>query len=466
MADIEEISKDTGSDRRESRFDRDWTKGSIVRNLLSLAWPMILGSSLNTLGPTIDMIWVGRLGVASVAGVGVAGMVVMLMSSLRMGLYTGLRAMIARFVGAGNNENANHVAQQAFVVGAAFSAFIAFVGVFFAEAILSLLGLEADVVVAGAAYIRIQFIGAIFMSLRMITESTMQASGDAITPMKIAVVYRIFHVILCPFLVFGWWVFPRMGVSGAAMTNVVSQFLGGGLGLWVLFSGKTRMRLTLRNFHLDGNMIWRIVKIGIPASISSMERGVSQAVMLWFMTSYGTLAIAAHTICSRADMMVSITAMGIGQAAGVLAGQNLGANKLGQAEKACWVAAGIGEGLMIAISLAIFLSPQTLAHIFTTDPELAEVTSVFLRIMMAYFLVEGLRMVFMRCLNDVGDTIPPMLIAILSMWAIQIPLAYFLPRIFGLNVLGVRWAMAIGTIVQVVAYVTYFRLGRWKQRRV
>ncbi|MFC1953546.1 MATE family efflux transporter [Chloroflexota bacterium] len=466
MKDTEEFTRDPENDRKESRFERDWTKGNIVRNLLSLAWPMMVGSGLNMFGPTIDMIWVGRLGVASVAGVGVAGMAVMLMNSMRMGLYTGLRAMIARFIGADDNRSANHVAQQAFVVGASFSTFIALVGIFFAEAILSLLGLEADVIVAGTAYMRIQFIGAIFMSLRMITESTMQASGDAVTPMKIAIVYRVFHVILCPFLIFGWWIFPRMGVSGAAMTNVASQFVGGGLGLWVLFSGNTRMRLTLKNFNLDGNMIWRIVKIGIPASVSSMERGVSQAVMLWFMTSYGTLSIAAHTICSRADMMVSMAAMGIGQAAGVLAGQNLGANQPGQAEKACWIAAGIGEGLMISVSLAIFISPQTLAYIFTPDPELVEVTSVFLRIMMAYFLVEGLRMVFMRCLNDVGDTVPPMLVAILSMWLIQIPLAYFLPKMTDLGVLGVRWAMAIGTIAQVIAYVTYFRLGRWKRKKV
>jgi len=466
MEDIEGYPRDSGDIRKQSRFERDWTKGNIVQNLISLAWPMMVGSSLNMLGPTIDMIWVGRLGVASVAGVGVAGMIVMLMNSMRMGLYTGLRAMVARFVGAGDNENANHVAQQAFVVGAAFSTFIALVGIFLAEEILTLLGLEPDVVIAGAAYMRIQFIGAIFMSLRMITESTMQASGDAMTPMKIAVIYRVLHVILCPFLVFGWWIFPRMGVSGAAMTNVISQLIGGGLGLWFLFSGRTRMRLTLKNFRLDGSMIWRIVRIGIPASVSSMERGVSQTVMLWFMTPFGTLPLAAHTICSRADGIVSIAAMGIGAAAGVLAGQNLGAKQPGQAEKACWLAAGIGEGLMIAISLAIFLSPQTLAYIFTPDPALVEVTSVFLRIMMAYFLAEGFRMVFMRCLNDVGDTVPPMLIAILSMWLIQVPLAYFLPRIGGLDVLGVRWAMAIGTIAQVVAYVTYFRLGKWKLKQV
>ena len=83
---------------------RDWTQGSIVRNLLSLAWPVIIGSSLNTIGPTIDMVWVGRLGASSVAGVGVAGMLVSLLDAFKMGLDMGTRAMIARLVGAGNYE--------------------------------------------------------------------------------------------------------------------------------------------------------------------------------------------------------------------------------------------------------------------------------------------------------------------------------------------------------------------------
>ncbi len=89
-----------GSPKRVAAFERDWTKGSITGNLWSLSWPMIVGGSLNMLGPTIDMIWVGSLGVASIAGVGVSGMVTMLVDSIKQGLMTGLRAMVARFVGA------------------------------------------------------------------------------------------------------------------------------------------------------------------------------------------------------------------------------------------------------------------------------------------------------------------------------------------------------------------------------
>jgi putative MATE family efflux protein len=202
---------------------RDWTKGSIIGNLLSLAWPMMTGGSLDMLGPTIDMIWVGKLGAASIAGVGVSGMVTMLVQSMMMGLYMGLRAMIARFVGAGDVKGANHVAQQSLFINVAYSITMALIGIFLAEHILILMGVEPDVVEQGAPYLRIQFVGMVTMSFRRMTEATMQASGDSIKPMLIAIFYRMFHIVLCPFLVFGWWIFPRLGVSGAALTNVFSQ---------------------------------------------------------------------------------------------------------------------------------------------------------------------------------------------------------------------------------------------------
>jgi len=222
------------SEDRGDAFDRDWTKGSIIGNLWSLSWPMTVSSSIMILGPTIDMIWVGRLGAASIAGVGVSGIAVMSVNALIMGLFTGLRAMVARFVGAGETKDANHVSQQAFVIGIAFSILTAVTGIFLAEPILLLLGLEADVVAEGAAYMRIMLIGMVTMSGGMIGQSIMQASGDAITPMQIGIATRIFHVALCPFLIFGWWLFPRMGVSGAALTGVISQGAGGVITLMAI----------------------------------------------------------------------------------------------------------------------------------------------------------------------------------------------------------------------------------------
>ncbi|MEK7354427.1 MAG: MATE family efflux transporter, partial [Chloroflexota bacterium] len=308
---------------RGASFDKDWTKGSIVGNLVSLGWPMMVGGSLNMLGPTIDMIWVGKLGAASIAGVGVSGMVVMLVNSAMMGLYQGLRALVSRAIGAGNQQEANHMAQQALIISLAYSIIMAAVGIFFAERLLILMGLGADVVEQGAAYLRINFIGMVSMSLRMITEASMQASGDAKKPMWVAVFFRFSHVVLAPFLIFGWWIFPQMGVTGAAVTNVFSQGVGAAIGMWFLLSGRARLRLSLRNFQIDRNSIWRLLKVGFPASIMGMERTLGNLILIRFMSPFGTLGVAGHTLNQRIEMFVAVPAMGLGQAAGVLAGQNL-----------------------------------------------------------------------------------------------------------------------------------------------
>ena len=176
---------------RRAAFDRDWTKGSIIRNLLSLSWPIIIGNGLNMLGPTIDMVWVGKLGAASIAGVGVGGIAVMIMMTGRAGLNMGTRAMIARFVGAGDAGGANHVARKAFVISTAYAIVMAVIGIFLAEPILSLMGLEADVVAEGAAYTRIMFVGSAAMAFRVMAEGIMRASGDTVTPIRITVFFRI-----------------------------------------------------------------------------------------------------------------------------------------------------------------------------------------------------------------------------------------------------------------------------------
>src|SRR4030042_520045 len=427
-------------DRRE----KDLTKGSITRNLWSLAWPMTVSTSIMTLGPFIDAIWIGKLGTASMAGVTVSGTVVMLINSLIMGLFTGLRAMVARFVGAGDKEQANHVSQQAFVIGAVLSLLMAIIGLFFAESILRLWNLEADVIEAGAIYMRIELIGTFTMSFGLMAQSIMYASGDSKTPMVISIGTRIFHIILCPLLIFGYAGFPELGVTGAALSTVISQGIGGAIGLWILFTGHTRLKITLKNFNFDWSIIWRTAKIGIPASLGGIHMNVGNIVFMWFIAPFGTLAIAGHMLVSRVDMLILMPAMGLGSAAGILAAQNLGALQPERAEKTAWTAISIFTGVMLLFSIAVWIWANSIVRLFNAEPELIEMASTFLKIQTVSYMCNGLIMVMMSVMITVGDTLIAFIIDLVTMWGIRVPLAYFLPGIANLGVYGVRWALVAG----------------------
>ena len=448
--------------------DRDLTQGSITKNLWLLAGPAIAENVMNTVDTSIDMIWVGRLGAGSIAAVGVGGNLVQLISTARMGLTTGTRAMVSRFVGADDLPSANHATLQAFVLSAAFAFFMATIGIFFAKPMLQLLGLKPDVIAQGLGYVQIAFVGSAFMSFRMNTNAVLQASGDMMTPMKITALIRIIHVVIDPFLIFGWLGLPRMGVTGAAVANLITQAIGSVIGLYVLFTGYSRLKVTFKNFRVDFAILWRMIKIGIPATISSVERSFTATVLLRIIATFGTYAIAAHTLGARVEMFaMSLGWGGLATAVATMVGQNLGARKPERAERSAWVALGFYWLIMAILGTIFLLQAENVIRIFNSDPELVKIGSTFLRIAVAGYLFMAPAMLLSQALGPgAGDTVPPMLVSIVGTWGIELPLAVFLPRITSLGVYGVRWASVIAMAVRAVAITGWFRQGRWKLRKV
>jgi len=452
--------------RRSAALTKDWTKGSILSNLLMLSWPMMMMETLYVVSQIVDMIWIGGLGSFSIAGVGVANIVLLLVMSMDLGLILGVRAMVTRHVGANDITGANYIAGQAFILCVIWGALITGAGFLLAEPVIKMFGVESLVVREGTAYLRIMFAGWVALEVLVMSLYVIQSSGDTMTPLKIEFSIRVLHVTLCPFLVKGLWVFPQLGVSGAALSNVISQILGASLGLWLLFRGHTRLRLTLKDFRLSFDIIWRILKIGVPALVMTLQRSLGDLVLTWFIVPFGTLAVAAHSLASRLDMFLFMPGTGLGSGAGVLVGQNLGANQPERAERGAWLAVGFVEAFMVACSIVILLWAENLVGIFTTETSLIRLGSIFLRIATASYVILALVLVLQSCIAGAGDTVPNMIISIGMIWVVQLPLAFLLPRVTDLGVFGVRWAIVASTLIGTIAYVTYFRLGRWKIKKV
>ncbi len=448
------------------QMKKDWTQGNIFTNLWQLSWPMTITQTLMSLGPTIDMIWVGRLGTNEIAAVGVSGVVVMLAQGAMMGLTAGMRALISRAIGAKDMDMAHRIAQHAIVISLAYAAFMLLVGVFLSRQIIALVGPTPEVLEIATIYMKIQFIGGATITFRMMMDAIMQASGDSVNPMQIAIVFRLIHIILCPFLIFGWWIFPELGVAGAAYTSIISQSIGVLLGLRVLFGARSRLHVTIKGFQFDFSIIWRMVRIGLPALVSSIQRTLNQFILQGFLAPFGTVVLAAHTITARLEMLIFMPAMAFGMGAGVLVGQNLGAGKPERAEKSVWLATALVQGFVMIVSISFFIWTVPVIRIFGKDPGLDETARQFVHIAIIGWLAVGFQFVLMNALQGAGDTMPTMIISIITTWLITLPLAYFLPKHTDFGVLGIRWAMAVSPVAAGIANVVYFRTGRWKTRRI
>ena len=197
-----------------------------------------------------------------------------------------------------------------------------------------------------------------------------------------------------------------------------------------------------------------------------VQSSLGQLILVWFMVPFGTLAVAAHTVCQRVEMVLFMPAWGFGMGASVLVGQNLGARQQEQAQKTGWLAAGLVEIFLAVGALVLLLWAEDIVRIFNPSVEFNVIASTYLRIAAIGYLVTGLTIVLQNCISGAGDTLLPMLVSLMSIWVLQIPLAFLLPRLTDLGVYGIRWAIVIGVIVGAISYTAYFWAGRWKRKKV
>lgn len=445
---------------------RDLTSGSIPRNLWFLAWPQVIDGALRVVDQLADMVWAGIFGHRAIAGMGVAQQYVQLGFTARHGIDGAMRAMVARAFGMRNPELANAALFQAATVTFIYGLVLALIGVFLSEPLLRLLGVSDGVVDEGVAYMRLQLIGQGMVGFNMLSAHALSAAGDSFTPMKATALSRVIHFLLSPVLMFGLLGVPHFGLSGAALANIIGHSISMGILFYVLFSGASRMHLRLRAYRFDWPLTRQLLKIGIPASVTGMERSLAQLLVVVLVAPFGDSAVAAFTLTRRVEIFAHMGSQGLGLASGTIVGQSLGAGRPGRARQTILWAAGYIAVLNFALSALIFAFPVAFLSIFNREPEFLEIGEIWLRIQVAGYAVMGIGQIFAQSFNTAGATLFVMIVTLASMWGVELPLGLLLSRGTELGQFGIAWAVVAATVVRLVAFIPYFLSGRWQHVRV
>ena len=447
--------------RRSAYATKDLTKGSIPRNLWFLAWPQVAESFLSVVDQLADLIWAGRLGFQAIAGLGVSQSYLMMLMTARMGLDSGMRSMISRAVGAKQVAYANHVVLQALTLTTAYSVILVTLGLILTIPLLQILGLSDGVVAQAAPYMRVQFFAMAMMGYQRMTAGALQAAGDSMTPLRAATVARVGHLVFSPFLIFGWWIFPDLGLAGAAVANLISQTVGVSMNARALIVGSSRLHVTFKGYYVDYPLIWRVLKIGLPASVTGAQRAVSQLIVVAIVASFGDIALAAFAMTRRAENTVLHASRGMGRAAGALAGQNLGANLPARAKASVFWAIVYASVASVTISAVFLIFPSQVASFFNSDAEFVAQATLWLQVLaIGYFSMNTVQ-VFTQSFNTTGATLAPMIVTVSTMWLLELPLAYFLSRHTSLEELGIPWAIVFGMTLRLAIFTWYYLRGTW-----
>jgi putative MATE family efflux protein len=441
---------------------RDVTQGNPAYHLLRLSWPILISQTLFALPNLYDAIWLGQLGREAQAAAGLTMSVRFTMISVLMALSLGCGAVVARYVGAKDQPKADLATAQGFLVMFLSAGILGLIGVVFARPLLKLAGADDTVLPLAVRYARIIFAGLVALELVPSLGFMINSAGSPEIMLHMTLLSTTMLVIAEPLLVR----VLKMGIAGAGLATVGSNVAGMLLGVGVLMFGKAPVRLRLRDLRPDLPMMGRIWRITLPAILQRGTPNFAMSLLTRLVSMYGAPTLAAWVIFRRIFDFAMIPGMGLSRAAPVMVGQNLGAGKPERAVHSVrLIARAVGIITIVVLSALAFWAPYILA-LFSDDAETIAIGTRAVRILVIGYVGFGINYVFDAAQAGAGDTLSPMTINLISLWLVQVPLAYVLPQIDRLGLDGIWLALVLGWLVQLSMMWLRFRQGRWQLKQI
>ncbi len=463
--------------------NRDFTKGSIGLAIFLLSVPMILEMVMESFFAVVDIFFVAHLGADAVAVVGITEAMMAIIYAVAFGLAIGATATVSRRIGEKNEAGAARAAAHILYLGFFISVLISVVGVIFAPTFLSLLGGSPQVIEQGTTFTRIMLGGNAVVVFIFLLNAIFRGAGDAAIAMRVLWLANGLNIILAPSFIYGnkifaflgidapqWlldaWIFPELGVTGAAVGTTIGRGVGVLFAAWCLFGRGGRITVARENFTFNPELLWKLVKLSSTAVLQLLIATASWSALVRVVAGFGSEAIAGYVIGLRVIMFALLPALGLSNAAATLVGQNLGAGKPERSERAVWTAAFFNGAFYGLIGLIFIFFAHEIVGIFTEEALVLAYGTECLRIVAYGFLFYGFGMVMETSFNGAGDTWTPTYLNLYIFWLFEIPLAYLLAYYFELGPNGVFWAITVAFSVLAVVSALIFKRGKWKTKVV
>ncbi|WP_303645976.1 MATE family efflux transporter [Halorussus litoreus] len=458
------------------------TEGGLVRPMFRLAWPIVVIQLLQVTYNIADTFWLGRLSADAVGAISLAFPLIFLLISIAGGFTTAGSILVAQYTGADSEGSAGTVAGQILSFVSLLAVMLGAVGYVATEPMLAALPSQgqtaAQVVPLAADYMEVFFLGLPFLFGFFVFSSLMRGYGDTRTPMRVMVVSVALNVVLDPLLIFGVGpvpalgigseLVPAMGIEGAALATIISRGVASLLGFYVLFVSRFGPNVRPSDLRPDLGHIRKIVRIGVPSTLEQSMSALAMITLTALVVQFAPPVVSAYGLGNRLASLVFLPAMGLGRATNTMVGQNLGANNADRAERAAWIAAKVGAGVMFAVAVVAALFPEPIVSVFMATGTDAAAQTVehgaeYLRIRSVEFTFMAILQVMLGAYRGAGNTKTAMGFSIVALWLGRVPTVYGLAFVAGWGPTGIWVGMALGNVLGAIAAALWFTRGTWKE---
>lgn len=438
-----------------SRSKTNLGEGSVGKLLLSLALPAIVAQLVNVLYNIVDRIFIGRMvnGEVAMAGVGVAFPIIMIISAFSALIGMGGAPLAAIKMGEKDNEGAEKIISNSFSTLIIIGLICTIVFLIFKEDLLWAFGASDATIGYVVDYLTIYLIGTVFVQIALGMNPFINTQGFAKIGMVTVVIGAIINIVLDPIFIFKL----NLGVKGAALATILSQFVSAIWVLTFLFGKKSILKIRVNYLAPKFKVLLPIVALGVsPFIMQSTESLVLISMNNKLQLYGGDLAVGAMTIMSSIMQIVTLPLMGLSQGAQPIISYNFGAKNIERVKRTFKLLLTSCLTYTFIMWAALMVFPEVFVGIFNNKPELVEITSWSMRIFFGGIFIFGAQIACQQTFLALGQAKISLIMALLRKVVLLVPLIFILPMFFEDKLKAVLFAEPISDIIAALTTITVF----------
>jgi len=425
--------------------------------------PLMISNVLQSASATLNSIYLGRLiGVHALAAASSFFPVVFFMIAFFIGIASGSSVLIGQAHGARDEERLKAVAGTTLTLAIGSGIVIGGAGWFFLPALLHLIGTPLDVFDDSLAYARVMFLGLPVLFVYLAYTTFVRGTGDSRTPLLALIVSTMLIMVFTPALILGWIGLPRLGVPSAAYANILANFIALLYLLFALGAEKNPLALDMsivRHMKLEMRLLGALTRIGIPTGLQMVMVSLAEIAVISLVNRFGSSATAAYGAVNQIVSYVQFPAISIGIAASIFGAQSIGARRFDRLRKIAragvslnWVIGAILIGIVYAFN-------DSILKLFITDAGVIATAHDLLAITLWSYVLFGTSSVLSGLMRSSGTVLWPTLLSIISIWGVEVPVAYALAPRLGLRGVWIAYpvAFACSLALQTIYYYAFWR---------
>ncbi len=427
--------------------------------LISMSVPPMISMLIQALYNIVDSMYVARVSEDALTAVSIAFPLQNLIIAVSCGFGIGLSSCVARALGARDEKEVTSAATHGFLLSGVHWLLFVLMGLFVTGPFLRNFTDSPQIYEMSCQYTQIVLCFSIGSMYHLYAEKLFQATGSMVLPMIFQGAGAIFNIILDPIFIFGWFGIPAMGVKGAAIATVASQILAAALSMIFFLKKCTSVRIHLKGFRFEKNMLWKIYTVAIPSAIMMSLPSVLVAALNSVLAAFSATAIAVFGLYIKIQTFVYMPANGVIQGMRPIMSYNYGAGnrkRMKETLKASLEAAGV----IMALGTVLFMAfPQGIMKLFNANAEMLEIGVPMLRIIAIGFIISTVGCVLSGAFEALGKGVQSLVVSLLRQLIIIIPLSAVLAKTAGLYGVWATFPVAelIAAVIGCILYRNFMK---------